>query len=106
MIDALGVKCARPPDNPVNLIPFRQQQFRKIRSVLSGDPRNQSSFQKVFALFIISILFDRHRSFDKLVFAAALVHRGIAIHDSSSYCLRFSSRFHETFFTGRENRRL
>src|SRR5215467_1312569 len=32
-----------PPNQAVDLITFREQEFRQIRSILSGDSRNQSS---------------------------------------------------------------
>ena len=34
---------AQPPDDSVNRVPFFEQQFTKIRPILPGDPRHQST---------------------------------------------------------------
>jgi hypothetical protein len=42
MVQSLGVKGAGPPDDAVDFIPLRQQQFGKIGTILPGNARDQS----------------------------------------------------------------
>src|SRR5271154_2775004 len=41
MIDPRSIEGARPPDDPVHLVPLGKQQLCQIRAVLPGDPCNQ-----------------------------------------------------------------
>jgi hypothetical protein len=43
VIDPRSVERRSSTDKPVDFISFAQQQFGKIRAVLSGDPSNESS---------------------------------------------------------------
>jgi hypothetical protein len=44
MVDALGVKRGSAAFQAVNFITFREEEFRQVRSVLSGDPGDQRAF--------------------------------------------------------------
>ena len=41
MIDTSGIKCTGPSNDPVNVVPFGEQQFDEIGSILSGDTGNK-----------------------------------------------------------------
>ena len=41
MLDAISVERAGAADDAVHLVAFAQQQFREIRSILSGDAGDQ-----------------------------------------------------------------
>lgn len=41
MVDSGGVECARTPDNPMHFISLREEVLRKVRAVLTSNPRNQ-----------------------------------------------------------------
>src|SRR5580700_11313621 len=43
-VDAPGIECARPADDPMDFVPFGKQEFREIRAVWSGNSRNQCAF--------------------------------------------------------------
>src|SRR5437868_2297058 len=45
MLDARAQQVARSPDDSVDRVAFSQEQFRKIRTVLSSNAGNQRSFQ-------------------------------------------------------------
>ena len=47
MIDPRGIERACPSNNPVDLIPFRQEQFHQIGAILPGDPGNECFLQVV-----------------------------------------------------------
>jgi hypothetical protein len=53
MIDSLCVEGRGAPDDAVNLIPFVEQKFGKIRAVLTGDSSNErfSQMSSVVLLF-------------------------------------------------------
>src|SRR6185369_9797860 len=42
MLDAGAQEIARPPNDPMNRVTFGQQQLAQIRTVLSGNPGDQS----------------------------------------------------------------
>jgi hypothetical protein len=46
MIYSAGIEGAGAADQSVNFIPFGQEQFSKIGTVLSGNTRNKSSLQE------------------------------------------------------------
>jgi hypothetical protein len=56
MIDAGGVKGARPPDYSVNLVAFFQQQIGQITSILAGDPGDQGALHLDLAVYLIEEL--------------------------------------------------
>ena len=60
MIDAVGVKRARPPDKATDLIAFGEQELGQIGAILTGDSSNQR-------FFVISYLpFSLRRNFQSL----------------------------------------
>jgi hypothetical protein len=44
MVDAAGGESRTAPNEPVDFVAFLQQQFREVRSVLSGDAGNKCDF--------------------------------------------------------------
>jgi phosphoheptose isomerase len=44
VVDALGIKGGRSPNDAMHLIAFIKQQFRKIRTVLPSNTSNKSFF--------------------------------------------------------------
>src|SRR5438876_3726893 len=44
VVNAIGVKRARPADDTVHFIPFGEQKLGQIRAVLPGDAREQRFF--------------------------------------------------------------
>src|ERR1700720_1636332 len=46
MVYAAGVECAGTTNHSVHFIAFRQKQFSKIRTILPGDSRDQSTLQR------------------------------------------------------------
>ena len=55
----IGVKMLQPgrieragaPDDPMHLVSFRQEQFRQIRTILTGNPRDESLFAHSWWLY-------------------------------------------------------
>src|SRR5690606_19338896 len=50
VVDPVGVETARPPDDPVDLIPLRQQELREIGAILPGDTGDQCPFHDLSRL--------------------------------------------------------
>ena len=46
MIDTTGIECAGATNDAVHFITLRQKQLGKIRAVLPGDSRDQSTLQR------------------------------------------------------------
>src|ERR1700727_896608 len=44
MIDPSRIKSTGPPDDPMDLVPFRQQEVRQVRAILARDPSNKCFF--------------------------------------------------------------
>lgn len=44
VVDTLRVEQARAPLDTMNAIPLFEQEFREVRTVLSGNPRNKRDF--------------------------------------------------------------
>ncbi len=44
MLQAGRIERAGAPDDPMDLVSFRQEQFRQIRTVLTGNPSDESFF--------------------------------------------------------------
>jgi hypothetical protein len=62
MFDPFPVKRACPPDEPMDLIAFLEEHFRKIRAVLSIHARDKRSFHSSIHSFPILFLkaFERY----------------------------------------------
>ena len=64
-VQASRIECAGSANDAMDFVALRQQQFRQIRPVLSGDPRNERYFGHALARRSLrpSIVSDETRRF-------------------------------------------
>jgi hypothetical protein len=73
MIETIGVKRARPSNNPMDFVPFGEQKLCQIGAVLPGNPRNERPSRR--SLGLSRPIDTTHRQVNRVNNASLLLQR-------------------------------